>query len=339
VLELSPLRNKFRVKKSNGSEAIHWDNGSSHGITSSTEKAGHGETLDMGVIDEAFAQEDSRLEQGLRPTMITRPQPQLWVVSTAGTRKSAFLRAKVDAGRQRSTLGVTSGVAYFEWSAPGTADPEDPATWRTCMPALGHTMTEVAIQANRDGMELPEFRRAFLNQWPDDAPEEWLVIPRAAWESLADPGGQIGPYLEKLQSLRNSGQNVIIDGSCLSACTMVLGVIPRDRLCVTARARLGFHSAWRSDQTGRQTVSQEGTELLMSVYPQQVRNWISRRGGLSPQLIYLTGDELTIADIGIYPIYAGRKALIDGAGLKNVTGWGERVGSRPGVQKGMKLES
>jgi hypothetical protein len=30
----------------------------------------------------------------------------------------------------------------------------------------------------------------------------------------------------------------------------------------------------------------------MSVYPQQVRDWISRRGGLSPQLIYLTGDEL-----------------------------------------------
>ena len=108
----------------------------------------------------------------------------------------------------------------------------------------------------------------------------------------ADPGGQIGPYLDKLQSLRKSGQNVIIDGSCLSACTMVLGVIPRDRLCVTARARLGFHSAWRPDQTGRQTVSQEGTELLMSVYPQQVRDWISRRGGLSPQLIYLTGGEL-----------------------------------------------
>ena len=54
---------------------------------------------------------------------------------------------------------------------------------------------------------------------------------------------------------------------------------------------------------------------------------------------YLTGHEITIADIGVYPIYAGRKALIDGAGLKNVTAWGERVGSRPGVQKGMKLEA
>jgi len=54
---------------------------------------------------------------------------------------------------------------------------------------------------------------------------------------------------------------------------------------------------------------------------------------------YLTGNEITIADIGLYPIYAGRKALIDGAGLKNVAAWGERVGARPAVQKGMKLES
>ena len=59
-----------------------------------------------------------------------------------------------------------------------------------------------------------------------------------------DPGGQIGPYLEKLATLRSSGESVVIDGPCLSACTMLLGVIPRDRICVTARAQLGFHAAW-----------------------------------------------------------------------------------------------
>ena len=54
---------------------------------------------------------------------------------------------------------------------------------------------------------------------------------------------------------------------------------------------------------------------------------------------YLTGNEITVADLGLYPIYAGRKALLDGAGLKNVTAWGERVGARSGVQMGMRLES
>lgn len=108
----------------------------------------------------------------------------------------------------------------------------------------------------------------------------------------SDPGGQLGPYIQKLQSLRQSGQNVVIDGACFSACTMVLGLIPRERICVTARAKLGFHAAWRPGQAGVQVSDQEGTDLLMSFYPQAVRDWIKRRGGLSRQLVYLRGGEL-----------------------------------------------
>jgi hypothetical protein len=119
------------------------------------------------------------------------------------------------------------------------------------------------------------------------------TLPASATVRItSDPGGQIGPYLDKLNSLRSSGQNVIIDGPCLSACTMVLGVIPRDHICVTSRARLGFHAAWHPDDAGRETTDQDGTGLLMSVYPQPVRNWINRHGGLSSQLMYLSGGEL-----------------------------------------------
>lgn len=53
---------------------------------------------------------------------------------------------------------------------------------------------------------------------------------------------------------------------------------------------------------------------------------------------HLAGNEITAADLAVYPIYAGRKALPDNAGLKNPQAWGERIWSRPGVQKGMKLE-
>ena len=113
----------------------------------------------------------------------------------------------------------------------------------------------------------------------------------------SDRGGQIGPYLEKLQALRSSGQSVIIDGPCLSACTMVLGMIPRDHICVTSRARLGFHAAWRPEQAGRQISDKDGTEYLMNVYPQQVRDWINHRGGRSPKLIYLSGGDLA----SLYP--------------------------------------
>jgi GST-like protein len=54
---------------------------------------------------------------------------------------------------------------------------------------------------------------------------------------------------------------------------------------------------------------------------------------------YLTGGEITAADLALYPIYAGRKALTDNAGLKHLQAWGDRIGARPGVQKGMKLEN
>jgi hypothetical protein len=192
ILDASPLRTLYRVRKTNGGEAIKWSNGSMHGITSTTEKAGHGATLDLAVIDEAFAHEDARLEQGLSPTMITRPQPQLWVPSTAGTKRSTYLREKVDAGRTRAELGLTDAVAYFEWSAPKDSDPGDPATWHGCMPALGHTINEAAIRAEFERLPLAEFRRAYLNQWPDDAPEGWRIIPETIWRGLADPDSQAG---------------------------------------------------------------------------------------------------------------------------------------------------
>ena len=186
VLEDSPFAGMFGVRYNNGNEAIRWNNGSMHSLASTTKKSGHGETLDLGVVDEAFAQVDSRLEQAMKPAMITRPQPQLWVVSTAGTEDSVYLRGKVETGRARAGLGLTDAVAYFEWSAPEDVDAADPQVWRDCMPALGHTVPRHAIQAEFESMELPEFRRAFLNQWPDAFPPD-SVIDRALWQAAADP--------------------------------------------------------------------------------------------------------------------------------------------------------
>jgi len=192
TLQQSSLAALFRVRKTTGNEAIIWRNGSHHGIESTTPKAGHGDTIDLGVIDEAFAQVDNRTEQAFRPAMITRPQPQLWVVSTAGTDTSVYLRGKVEAGRLAAELGLTdTAMCYFEWSAPNGADPADPATWYGCMPALGRTIREDAIRADFESMDLADFRRAYLNQWLDAFPEEWLVIPAADWQALLDPRSKL----------------------------------------------------------------------------------------------------------------------------------------------------
>ena len=58
-----------------------------------------------------------------------------------------------------------------------------------------------------------------------------------------DVGGRIGTYVEAYSAVRSSGERVMIDGACLSACTLVLGIVPLRRICVTPRASLGFHQA------------------------------------------------------------------------------------------------
>ena len=107
-----------------------------------------------------------------------------------------------------------------------------------------------------------------------------------------DRGGQIGHYLQAFAALRSSGENVVIDGNCYSACTMVLGLIPRERICATPRARLGFHAAWMPDDSGRAVTSAAGTQALWSIYPSRVRAWIRRHGGLSRRMIFMQGHDL-----------------------------------------------
>lgn len=108
-----------------------------------------------------------------------------------------------------------------------------------------------------------------------------------------DRGGRIGTYIDRFESLRSTGETVVIDGLCASACTIVLGTLPADRICVTPRARLGFHAAWDPGPEGRPIQNAGATRLLMSLYPVSIRRWISRRGGLRPKMIFLGGEELT----------------------------------------------
>jgi hypothetical protein len=120
---------------------------------------------------------------------------------------------------------------------------------------------------------------------------------RAEIRILASPGGQVGPFIDLFDKVRASGERVVIDGPCISACTLVLSVVPNDRICVTRRAVLGFHAARSMDRRGRLYAEPEASELVLEAYPAAVRGWIRRRGGLSSRLLLLRGRELA----AIYP--------------------------------------
>ena len=119
-----------------------------------------------------------------------------------------------------------------------------------------------------------------------------ITSASATMRIAEDRGGQIGHYLQAFAMLRSSGENVVVDGNCLSACTLVLGLMPRSKVCATSRARFGFHAAWMPDSEGRPITSPLGTQALWNIYPNQERRWISRHGGLSRKMIYMQGEDL-----------------------------------------------
>lgn len=190
-----------RVKFDNNDPGIFWDNRSSIRPMAPTESGGHGNDADIGVVDEAFAHADDRAEQAYAPAMLTRRSPQLYVISAAGTDRSAYWWPKVRTGRTMIDAGKTDGPrAYFEWSADHeNGEPfDDPATWWRRMPALGHTITEAAVAAelrkvldglavdaddeNAGDVGLERFLRPYLGVWcriPIEDHRKAYIDPRA----------------------------------------------------------------------------------------------------------------------------------------------------------------
>jgi hypothetical protein len=201
LLESSPLRDRFSKRLANGSESILWDTGALDSITANTETSGHGPSLDLGVEDEFWAAEDHRLEQAFSPAMVTRWSPQHWRVSTQGTARSTYMKAKVALGREVVESGEPTQICYLEWSDLD-GPREDPETWLRCMPALcptegecrcstewRHTVTLATIAGELEKFKtnVEEFDRAYLNRPAGETlPPDPNVPPLARWNELVD---------------------------------------------------------------------------------------------------------------------------------------------------------
>jgi hypothetical protein len=107
-----------------------------------------------------------------------------------------------------------------------------------------------------------------------------------------DLGGNIGAYWSRFVAIRDAGEQVEIDGKCFSACTMVLGIVPQNRICVTENALLGFHAAYRPGILGFKVINEPATRTLLSFYPDRIRQWIASNGGLGTEMMYLSGRDL-----------------------------------------------
>lgn len=195
--EAAPLTGPLAtVRKAAGDSALSWPNGSKIGTFAPTPKSLHGYTPPLVMTDECFAFDlaaGNALEGAIRPAQITLRDRQWWIVSTAGTADSGWLRRWVDLGRQSVQDGAESGIAYFEYSL-GEGDPYDREAWRSFHPALGLTVDEDALAADAASTPRGEWERAYCNRWTSTSDS---VIPLDVWDSLGrdqlpKPHGTIG---------------------------------------------------------------------------------------------------------------------------------------------------
>jgi hypothetical protein len=186
---LSPFGSEAHLRRMAGSEHVRWKRSAGLIRPFPPTPAGlHSKTSDLVVVDECWKFDliaGNNLDQAIIPTQATRPNAQVWKVSTAGDAGSVWWLGTVEAGRAAVAADRTSGVAYFEWSCPDDLDPCDPASWPVYHPAYGRTIGDEAMRAALDQMGPDGFARAYGNRWVSTLTR---VIPVEAWRrALADP--------------------------------------------------------------------------------------------------------------------------------------------------------
>lgn len=111
-----------------------------------------------------------------------------------------------------------------------------------------------------------------------------------------DHGGIVDEYINHYLLVRSAGEHLRIDGECVSACTLFLGIVPLRRVCITPNAKLGFHSAsWVNSQTRETGFSEKATQRMWLAYPEEFRKALRAKGfngGEHPEVLTIEGAEL-----------------------------------------------
>jgi hypothetical protein len=132
-----------------------------------------------------------------------------------------------------------------------------------------------------------------------DVPVQFVSGHEATFISK-DPGGVIVDFVKKYSDMRDAGTKVVISGMCVSACTLFLGVVRPENVCVMPEAYLGFHSASTiTREAGKPDVIEHAPEFSLleyNMYPAVVRKHLAREGWSGanphPEIIWVRGAQL-----------------------------------------------
>ena len=113
--------------------------------------------------------------------------------------------------------------------------------------------------------------------------------------SRPDRGGFLASYLAELEQLERLGvRQLRIDTTCASACTVFLRL--GNRVCVTDRARIGFHHIvlWNRATAGPArffAAERDFNDRFLEHLPAKIRTWRGIRDGLPWRMVWLEGEE------------------------------------------------
>jgi len=166
------------IRYANGTESIELLNGARLDVVAATRDGSRGRTADFLWIDELREIEEEAF-RAATPVTRARPNSQSLFTSNAGDAFSTVLNDM----RERALSYPPKSFGFYEYSAPQYCKIEDRAAWALANPALGHTITEEAIEESIATSPIESTRTETLCQWIDSLQSPW---PHGVLEATSD---------------------------------------------------------------------------------------------------------------------------------------------------------
>jgi GST-like protein len=162
-------------------------------------------------------------------------------------------------------------------------------------------------------------------------PDYLAINPAGQIPAMVDRSAVGAPYI-----LTQSGAIVMY------ACTKAGQFIPADQTRYFEALKWSMQAA--TDIGGASAALQQVAVIAPEKVPSIIQLFeqrLVRYFGLVDQQLagrQFIADEITFADLMMYPNYVLRRALVDAAAdFPNLRAWADRMALRPGVQRGMRL--
>ena len=159
-----------QIRYANGQESITLLNGARYEIVAATRDGSRGKTADLLYIDELREISEDAFKAAV-PTTRARPNSQTLLTSNAGDAFSTVLNDL----RERAMEYPSKTLGYYEYSAPMAArqDIRNRKYWAMANPALGHTVTEEAIEESIAINSIETTLTETLTIWIDSQVSPW----------------------------------------------------------------------------------------------------------------------------------------------------------------------